>query len=567
MFFAQTMNNEFMNELVNFIELCDKYPEEMNDLVINANTYPFLNKKIIDGIPTHIVLKKSLTTSNLHSLIKIIGCVIKTYPIYFKNVTTEQICLNCNDFALLSEAEVNKKVSTCQSCGSHNLKSTQNFLSSYPLQIIKIQDLNNTAAMSETVEILIEGEMADLCIPGDKIAVTGVVFRKWKHIKLKEPLISTLCLKALQIIKENKQDNEFVEIKELVDEFTIKSRFEKRNWLLRTFASELHGMNHVKLGILIALIGGSPNTKDQCSSTRTNSHILLVGDAGTGKSHLLKYALDLVSPGIIINGINTSDAGLTSCAIKQGKEWALEAGALVLADMGLCCIDEFQKLKVNEKSGLLEAMEQQTISVAKAGIVTSLNTRCSVFASAGTRYDYNISKSVSENLGMSTPLISRFDLIFGLFDREKRLCDSKIADKILDRDYPIKLPENVQWSVNTLKSYISHCKKKKNKVSNELSEILLKYFIRKKALDGNNEFNTIRMLESLVRLSEGHSKLMNDIEVTEDDVFVAIILMESSLSIGERVVVDFNNVLLDEVQFNITKKKIIDKYGLMRNEK
>lgn len=552
--------NELYEHNINLIELCDKNSDLANGLVLNASSYPFLSKKVIDGIPACLSLKKPLSSTHLNKIVKITGSVIKTYPIYFKNVTTEQLCLKCNDLQYLSEQDMskNKGLYICQACGSTNVKHSQNFQSSYALQSFRIQDLSSSAAMSETVEVVVEGNKAGICIPGDKVAVTGVVFRKWKHLKVNEPMMSSLCLKALQIVKENSDRDGFFEIKHLVTNFLNKSTFERRKFLLDSFASELYGIYHVKLGLLMALVGGTSDGKE--GAPRSNSHVLLVGDSATGKSHLLKVVSKLVSPSIITNGVGTSDAGLTSCAIKQGKEWALEAGALVLADTGICCIDEFNKLKVNEKSGLLESMEQQTISIAKAGMVTSLSTRCSVFAAAGTRYDYNFKKPVSDNLGMSTPLISRFDLIFGLFERDKSFLDDKVADKILERDFIIKQNENQRWSIQTLKLYISQCRKMKNKIKEEQSEILLKYYTRKKAMDGNNEFNTIRMLESLVRLAESHSKLMNKTDVDDEDVFIAILLMETSISCGISLKFDIFRVFFDENSFNSAVSQIKNKY-------
>lgn len=554
---------DFEQEELNLIQLCDSDSQLANQIISNAFSYQLILKKRIEGIPTHIILKKPLSTKHINTIVTVTGSVIKSYPVYFKNVTTEQLCLKCNDITYLTESEASKKknMHVCDACGSFNVKLTQNFQSSFPTQCLRIQDMSNSAAMSETIEIIIEGSKAGLYHPGDKISITGIVIRKWKHLKINEPIISSLCLRSLQIIKENNEEDEFFEIRQFVDEYSLKSSFEKRKFILESFASSLVGLDHVKLGIILALIGGSADSKDILNA-RSNSHVLLVGDPGTGKSHFLKTIMKLVSPSVLANGVGTSDAGLTSCAIRQGKEWSLEAGALVLADLGICCIDEFHRLKINEKSGLLESMEQQTLSIAKAGMVSSLNTRCSVFAAATTRYDYDQKRSVSDNIGMSTPLISRFDLIFGLFDNNRKEIDDIVADKILERDFCQKLPENTKWSIPTLKLYISQCRKRKNRISDELSEILIKYYTRKKRMEGNNEFNTIRMLESLVRLSEAHSKLLNEEAVVEEDVFVAIILMESTINCMSSFKFSLDKVFYCKDYFDEIKKSLILKYQL-----
>lgn len=557
-------HSELQAKEINLIELCDSNSKLANDLISNAYKYPIIQKKELDGIPTNIIMSKPLSSRHLNRIVKIIGSIIKTYPVYFKNVTTEQLCLKCNNTVFLTEQELNKKkgLSICELCGSSNVKSTQNFQTSFPTQSIRIQDMSNSGAMSETIEVAIEGAKAGVYHPGDKISVTGIVFRKWKLLRLNEPMVSSICLKSLQIVRESDDAEDSFETKGLIDELMGKNTYERRKFILDAFVPELFGMLNVKLGIILALVGGTTENKD-AEGSRGNSHVLLVGDPGTGKSHILKAAAKLVSPSVFTNGVGTSDAGLTSCAVRQGKEWSLEAGALVLADTGICCIDEFNRLKVNEKSGLLESMEQQTLSIAKAGIVTSLNTRCSVIAASSTRYDYDLNKPVSDNLKMSTPLISRFDLIFGMFDRGKRESDGEISDKVLGRDLCMKVPESSRWSLPTMKIYINQCRKKKNKVDDDLCKILLKYYTKKKKNDGNSEFNTIRMLESLVRLSEAHSKLMNEDVVTEEDVFVSIMLMETSMNSTSGISLDPNRIFVDKDYFSMVKSEISKKYSLL----
>lgn len=558
------MNLEsFQNEKINLIKLCEENPELANDIIRNTNRYPQLYRKILDGIPASIILTRPLSCRDLNRMVKATGSVIKAYPVFFKNVISEQTCLKCNQTANLSEQELKKQKGTlfCLSCGSGSLKVAQNFQDSFQIQKIRIQDMSNHGAMSETIEICIEGEKAGQFQPGDKISVTGVVLRKWKPLRVNEPMVSGFYIKAMQIVKDSDEESEFAEIKHLIEQYNSKSRFERRSFLLNSFCSELHGLSHVKLGLLLALIGGSGEIKDS-GATRSNSHVLLVGDPGTGKSHLLKAVSKLVSPSVFTNGVGTSDAGLTSCAVRYDKEWTLEAGALVMADTGICCIDEFNRLKVNEKSGLLESMEQQTVSVAKAGMVTTLNSRCCVFGAATTRYNYDFKRSICDNLGMASPLVSRFDLIFGLFDRGKNENDSVICESIFSREQAFKYPEDVRWSSKVLKSYISQCRKKKTKINEEACNILLKYYSKKRAKEGVNEFNTIRMLESLVRLTESHSKLMNEDPVTEEDAFVAIITMETCINSIGKTVIDTEKVFTDIEYFEKIKKEVCSKYEI-----
>lgn len=546
--------SELNTPTLDLIDLCNKNPSLAHDFVMNASRYNSVTRNKITSIPWSIFSEQSLNTTHINRLITVKGSVIKAYEVLFKNVISEQLCLKCNETFYLTEADMNKKKRTniCESCGSSNVQFIQDFQQAISSQNIRIQDIGNPRSMSETTEVLLEGDLANKFIPGDKISVTGVVFRKWKPLRLNEPMISSICIRAVSVVKEEDNTNEFLDIRSEIESFSEKNSFEKRKFLLDSFSSDICGLFNVKMGMLLGLVGGTMEN-DKSGSNRGSSHILLVGDPGTGKSHLLNIASKLISPSIHTNGVGTSDAGLTSCAVKQGKDWSLEAGALVLADMGLCCIDEFNRLKLNEKSGLLESMEQQTLSIAKAGIVTSLNTRCSVFAAANTRYRYDIKKSVSENLAMSTPLVSRFDLIFGIFDRDSRENDPLKAEMVLQRDFTAKTPN---WSIKTLKSYISHCRKKCNKITEDLSKILVKYYTKRKQLEGSNEFNTIRMLEGLVRLSEAHSKVMNESSLNEEDIYISIILMETCINSSGLIRIDADKAFIDEDTFDAVKKQL-----------
>jgi DNA helicase MCM9 len=557
---------ELNTPTIDLIDLCESNPALANDIISNSPKYPCIQKKELEGIPASIFTCKPLCTTHLNKIVTIKGSVIKAYQVLFKNVISEQMCLKCNESCYITEADMSKKKGNviCQACGSTNSKISHDFQGAISSQSIRIQDIGNPRSMSETIEVMLEGNDAGKFIPGDKVSVTGIVFRKWKPLRVNEPMISTLSLKSLSITREEDDKIEFFEIKHLIDNYMAKDSFMKRSFILKSFSDDIYGILHVKLGLLLALVGGT-NDNAEGSSTRCSSHVLLVGDPGTGKSHLLKIVSKLISPAIITNGVGTSDAGLTSCAVKAGKDWALEAGALVLADMGICCIDEFNRLKLTEKSGLLESMEQQTISIAKAGIVTSLNTRCSVIAASSTRYNYDTKKTVSENLGMTTPLVSRFDLIFGLFDTPNKDTDLIKADKIFSRDIQIKMPEENKWSTITLKSFIFQCRKKKNKINEGCCGILLKYYTKKRKFEGNSEFNTIRMLESLVRLSEAHSKLMNEDCVSEEDVYMAIILMETCINSTNIVAIDTDKVFTDKEYF-MRIKTSLDRAFLLKSD-
>ncbi|KAI5168596.1 DNA helicase MCM9 [Pancytospora epiphaga] len=551
--------NEDAKSVINLIELCDVNPEQANSIITGKNAQLFGSQVV--GVPCITHITQPLSARQLNRLVSVHGSVIRTYEVLFKNVLSEQVCLVCNTSSYVCEQDIKRRGQPiCASCGSMSLRLTRDFQGAISSQSIRIQDIGNSRSMSETLEILLEGSTAGKFVPGDKVFVTGVVTRRWKQLRPNEPMLSTLILRAISISKEEEDDGS--EIKPAMDEYMQLSSFERRCKLIESFSPSIVGLSACRLGILLAIANGGGQNTCSLGSPRSSIHILLVGDSGTGKSHLLKIASKLVSPAVFTNGVGTSDAGLTSCAMRQGREWSLEGGALVLADTGLCCIDEFHRLNVNEKSGLLEAMEQQTISVAKAGIVATLNTRCSIIAAASTRQLYNSMKTVSENLGLSTPLVSRFDLIFGLFDVRSESMDKDKADCILERDRSQKVQESLCWSLPALRAFITQCRRKPIKISEDLSDVVVRYYTKKRKIDGHSEFNTIRMLEGMMRLAEAHTKLMNKECAEEEDVYIAIILMELTVNATSKIDIDEKRVFVEDEYFRNVVKQLKKAYSL-----
>ncbi|AFM98573.1 Cdc46/Mcm ATPase [Encephalitozoon hellem ATCC 50504] len=534
-------------EEVDLIGLCEKNPELANSIVLGVSSHPYVYKKAFKKIPYALFTDKACNSKNVNRIISVSGTVIRAYETLIRNVTSELICLKCNVKVYSSPGKRRNKV-LCESCGSSLLKDRRCFGEAIPSQKIRIQDIGNPSSMSETLEVVLEEDLAGKFFPGDKLLVTGTILVRWKPFKIGEQMVSSIYMHALAVHKQDEESMNDSFGRAFMNKLDELSYFEKRLFLINSFGEEIQGLENVKLGLLLSLVSGAH--ADQKSGARSNSHVLLVGDSGTGKSHLLKTCARLLSPSILTNGVGTTQAGLTTCAVRQGKEWVLEAGALVLADMGICCIDEFNKLKINEKNGLLEAMEQQTLSIAKAGIVSSLNTRCSVIAAMNTRHKYNLSKSISENIMIATPLISRFDLIFGLFDNNNSENDLLIADKILSRrpeaDSAEKKQDPMHWDSGILRNYIGIARKRGSTIPDELNGILLSYYHYRRKLEGANELNTIRMLESLARLAEAHSKLLNTGKVTENDVYGAILLLETTLGTKPLVEISPSRVFVDE---------------------
>ena len=265
---------------------------------------------------------------------------------------------------------------------------------------------------------------------------------------------------------------------------------------------------------------------------------------------------------IMTSGSSTTAAGLTAAAVKENGQWTLEAGALVLANGGVCCIDEIDGLKASDSAALHEVMEQQTCSVAKAGMITTLHTKVSVFGTCNPKGNRRIDprRSLNDQLGLPTPLLSRFDVILLLLDDMNPASDASIVDHVL-RMRGLNVPGSNgvvdltaavdsadgqaggSWDLERLKAYLRWCKENFHpKMSGEAKHALIAYYQARRALRADHV--TVRFFESLVRLSQAHAKLMARDTVTVDDAVVAICLTDSSISIQDEGVFQVRSLVV-----------------------
>lgn len=293
---------------------------------------------------------------------------------------------------------------------------------------------------------------------------------------------------------------------------------------------------------------------------RDMSHMLLIGDPGTGKSQILRFAAALCPRAVLTTGVGTTSAGLTCAAVRDGndKEFSLEAGALVLADKGICCIDEFGCIRNEDRTTIHEAMEQQTLSVAKAGIVCKLNCRATVIAVMNPRdCIYNNQSSLAQNTGLGTPLLSRFDLIFKLVDSPDAERDSNVTTYLLNRAIAGTgfecanalgvLGDDVAWSMEKLRAYIAIVKDRfQPTISDDAAVLLERHYEKVRSAQSFVIPVTVRFLESLIRLTQAHARLLyRNIATLEDAVAVLRVMECSAYAYGgfDGNVADVENVL------------------------
>ncbi|OWZ00775.1 DNA replication licensing factor [Phytophthora megakarya] len=345
------------------------------------------------------------------------------------------------------------RVSAIKPLVTRTLLPNRSSVDTVDYQKIKLQEMETKdvgpGRMPRMIEVELYEDLVDSCIPGNVVTISGIVKsinseihegRYGKRAQANSLYILYLCANSVEnstkIEKDKDKASDIDFTKEDLEQISnIINQGDVFDHLVHSLCPGIYRNDIVKAGLILALLGGTRNSDDKDSTCvrRADSHVLVVGDPGLGKSQMLR-AVSMVAPrAVYVGGNTTTTTGLTVTMVKDGSgDYALEAGALVLADQGVCCIDEFDKMGIDYQA-LLEAMEQQSISIAKAGIVCNLNARTSVIAAAnpsGGHYDR--SRSVGENLKMKAALLSRFDLVFILLDRPDEERDRLLSEHVMN---------------------------------------------------------------------------------------------------------------------------------------
>ncbi len=432
------------------------------------------------------------------------------------------------------------------------MTETSMYLDTQKLEIQESPEGLRGGEEPQRLTLYLEDDLTGRITPGERVIMSGVL----RSIQKGRPgAKSTLFDIFMDVNSVEKEQVEFEEIEVTEEDARLIRETGASPDIFRmitaSIAPSMYGMYVEKEALALQLFSGVPKVMPDGRRIRGDIHVLMVGDPGIGKSELLSYMSRLSPRGIYATGKSSTAAGLTASAVRdefgEGR-WTLEAGALVLADLGLACIDEIEKMNPQDRSAIHEAMEQQRISVAKAGITAVLQSRCAVLAAANPKFGrFDEHKYISEQIDLPPALLSRFDIIFSMIDRPQADRDRELADHILkghrvgeirkrreaglvtEETQALEEPYTPHLNPDFLRKYVAYAKRIYPIMTTEAMSVIEKKYldIRKTGeAAGSSVPITPRQLEAIIRLAEAGARIRLSEAVTVDDADRAVRIVE-----------------------------------------
>src|SRR5512137_670230 len=474
--------------------------------------------RIVD-LPRHFKTRE-LRSDHIGKLLAIDGLVRTATEVRPKIVSAAFQCQRCG-FTFFKEQTGNKfedqnlkcMNQACDRGGPFKLLLTQSkFVDAQKIRVQESPEDLRGGEQPQTLDVELEDDLAGRIFPGDRVIVNGIL-KSYQRSSPQQGKSTYFDLFHKGISVEMKeQDFEEIEINPEEEKLILEMSCDPEIYdkIRGSIAPSIYGYDDVKEALGLQLVSGFEKHLPDGARIRGDIHILLVGDPGIAKSQLLRYMTKISPRGIYTSGKSSTSAGLTATAVKDelgDGRWTIEAGALVLADNGIAAVDEMDKMDNEDKSALHEAMEQQTISVAKAGVMATLKSRCSLLAAANPKLGrFDKYEPIAPQINLTPALMSRFDLIFVLTDDPDTKRDSAIAQHIRKSNFPT--------------------------LSEEAKEYFLKYYVglRSQGQDTNKPVPvTARQLEALIRLGEASARLRLSDKVTLDDAKRVVKILEACL--------------------------------------
>ena len=439
------------------------------------------------------------------------------------------------------------------------LPKRSKFVDSQKLRVQESPEGLRGGEQPQTLDIDVTDDLAGQVAPGDRVIINGMLRSMQRIVRGEKSTVFDIFLECNSIEMQEKEFEE-VEIDEKAEDEIKQLSSDPMIYrkITHSIAPTIYGTEDVKEAIALQLFGGIAKEMPDGSHLRGDIHVLLVGDPGIAKSQLLRYVVKLSPRAIYTSGQSSTSAGLTATAVKdefgEGR-WTLEAGALVLADMGVAAVDELDKMSKEDRSALHEAMEQQTISVAKAGITATLKSRCALLGAANPKYGrFDLYGDIGDQINLLPSLLSRFDLIFIMTDQPEQRRDLAIAEHILaahgigeliaqHRKSPIPgvteeyieqqlIPVKPEIDPVLFRKYVAYAKRSCYPIlSDEADEALKTYYLRLRGLAEPNKAVpvTARQIEALIRLAEASARIRLSNTIDKSDAERVIHIVDACL--------------------------------------
>ena len=525
--------------------------------------YEDIHKQVyvrIVGLP--IVDKlRDIRQVHLNAMVKVGGVVTRRTQIYPKLNFVYYDCGKCGYLygPLQVKSDADAKVGSCPECqsrGPFSINQERTLYNNY--QKMTLQETPGTVPpgrLPRYKDVILEGDLIDCARPGEQVEVTGIYknnFDSSLNRKNGFPVFAT-NIEANHISKKDDIYSPFrlteedeLQIREMAKDPQIVSK------IIASIAPSIFGHDDIKTALALSMFGGQPKDIQGKHRIRGDINVLLLGDPGTAKSQFLKYVEKSMPRAVFATGKGASATGLTASVHMDPltREWTLEGGALVLADTGVCLIDEFDKMSDQDRTSIHEAMEQQSISISKAGIVTTLQARCAVVAAANPRSGrYNSSLHFHENVELTEPILSRFDVLCVVKDTVDPILDTALAEFVVEshgRSHPEDADageedervagEDGEGPITQamLKKYVVYAKRHVHpRISNIDQDKVTKLYseLRRESEAGGGIPIAVRHIESVIRMSEAFARMQLREVVRDDDVNLAIrVMLDSFIS-------------------------------------